>query len=125
MNSYRVANSYSFHHFYVAIFFFVLWNLGDVDVQLDTPTVALMCAARINILVHMCGDTLFGVQVTFFPACPLNSHCYEFTFHLGPVWILRIGKIWILFPFVSESKSAVIEFKFQVFLFGNTWNYKK
>jgi len=78
-----------------------------------------------NILVHMCGDTLFGVQVTFFPACPLNSHCYEFTFHLGPVWILRIGKIWILFPFVSESKSAVIEFKFQVFLFGNTWNYKK
>ena len=75
MNSYRVANSYSFHHFYVAIFFFVLWNLGDVDVQLDTSTVALVCAARSNILVHMCGDTLFSVQVIFFPD---SQRAFEF-----------------------------------------------
>jgi hypothetical protein len=67
MNSYRVANSYSFHDFYVAILFFCFAEFGDVDVQLDTSTVALVCAARSNILVHMCGDTLFSVQVTFFP----------------------------------------------------------
>ena len=32
-----------------------------MDVQLDTSTVALVCAAAASmyILVHMCGDTLF------------------------------------------------------------------
>ena len=79
MNAYRAANSYSFPPLHVAILFFfflfVLRNSGDVDVQLDTPTVALMCAARINILVHMCGDTLFSVQVIFFPD---SQRAFEF-----------------------------------------------
>jgi hypothetical protein len=41
-----------------------------MDVQLDTPTVTLVCAAAASryILVHMCGDTLFRSSLLL-PTC--------------------------------------------------------